>query len=68
MNHAEEPFGAASVAADPMGMEMARVEAEGIAVVELDPSLPKRLRKEFRVLSERRPELYTGLLKSPAIK
>ncbi|MER3554913.1 MAG: nitrilase [Meiothermus sp.] len=68
VNHAEEPFGAASVAADPMGMEMARVEAEGIAVVELDPSLPKRLRKEFRVLSERRPELYTGLLKSPAIK
>lgn len=68
VNHAEEPFGVSSAAIDPLGMEMVRVESEGVAVVELDSELPKRLRREFRVLSERRPELYAGLLKSPAIK
>ncbi|MCL6525657.1 MAG: nitrilase [Thermaceae bacterium] len=68
VNHAEEPFGAASLALDPLGMELTRLESEGVRVVELTPDLPKRLREEFRVLSERRPELYAGLLKSPAIK
>jgi predicted amidohydrolase len=68
VNHAEEPFGAASLAVDPLGMERVRLESEGVGVVELDAELPKRLRQEFRVLSERRPELYAGLLKSPATK
>lgn len=68
VNHAEEPFGAASLAIDPMGQEMARVEREGFATVELDPSYPTRIRREFRVLSERRPELYAGLLKKPVSK
>jgi len=68
VNHAEEPFGAPSLALDPLGMELARVESEGVAVVELEAAYPQQLRKEFRVLSERRPELYAGLLKSPAIK
>lgn len=68
VNHAEEPFGAASLAIDPMGQEMARLEAEGFAIVELDPAYPTRIRKEFRVLSERRPELYAGLLKNPVNK
>lgn len=65
VNHAEEPFGAASLAVDPVGQEMARVESEGFAIVELDPLYPTRIRREFRVLSERRPELYAGLLKKP---
>ncbi len=68
VNHAEDPFGAASLAIDPMGMEMLRVESEGIGLVELDPAFPARLRQEFRVLSERRPDLYQGLLKNPISK
>jgi predicted amidohydrolase len=68
VNHAEDPFGAASLAVDPMGMEMLRVETEGVGVVKVDSSFPTRLRQEFRVLSERRPELYQGLLKSPTSK
>ncbi len=68
VNHAEAPFGAPSLAADPMGMELLRVQAEGVGLVELDPAFPIRLRQEFRVLSERRPELYQGLLNSPASK
>lgn len=68
VNHAEDPFGAASLAIDPVGMEMLRLEAEGLGLVELDSTLPTRLRQEFPVLSERRPELYQGLLKSPTSK
>jgi len=67
-NHAEDPFGAASLAVDPMGQEMARIETEGFAIVELKPTYPIRLREEFPVLPQRRPELYEGLLKSPANK
>jgi len=68
VNHTEDPFGAASLAVDPMGMEMLRVETEGVGVVELNPNFPTRLRQEFPVLSERRPDLYQGLLKSPTNK
>lgn len=68
VNHAEDPFGAASLAIDPMGMEMLRLEAEGVGVVALDPSYPARLRQEFPVFPQRRPELYAGLLKSPTSK
>lgn len=68
VNHAEEPFGAASLAVDPMGMEILRIEAERVAVVEVDPAYPTRLRQEFPVFPQRRPELYTGLLKSPTSK
>lgn len=68
VNHAEDPFGAPSFAIDPMGMEMARVEQEGLVVVELEPGNPKRLRQEFPVFSQRRPELYQGLLKVPVSK
>ncbi|HEU4741375.1 MAG TPA: nitrilase-related carbon-nitrogen hydrolase [Meiothermus sp.] len=62
VNHAEEPFGAASLAIDPLGMELARLESEGVTVVELDPAYPARLRKEFPVFPRRRPDLYRGLL------
>jgi len=62
-NHAEAPFGAASLAVDPMGVELLRVETEGIGVVALDPSYPVRLRQEFPIFPQRRPELYQGLLK-----
>ncbi len=65
VNHAEEPFGAASLVVDPMGMQLLRQETEGIGVVTLEPTLPSRLRQEFLVLPQRRPELYQGLLKSP---
>ncbi|MCS7058420.1 MAG: nitrilase [Meiothermus sp.] len=68
VNHAEPPFGAASLAVDPLGMELLRLEAEGVGVVELDPSYPARLRQEFPVFPQRRPELYQGLLKSPISK
>ncbi|GFP25965.1 hypothetical protein HKBW3S25_01451 [Candidatus Hakubella thermalkaliphila] len=68
VNHAEDPFGAPSLAVDPFGMEILRLEAEGAGLVELDPAIPARLRQEFPVLSERRPELYQGLLKSPTSK
>ncbi|WP_027882367.1 carbon-nitrogen hydrolase family protein [Meiothermus rufus] len=64
-NHAEEPFGAASLAVDPLGLEMLRLEGEGVGVVALEPGRPARLRQEFPVLPQRRPELYQGLLKSP---
>jgi predicted amidohydrolase len=60
-NHAEEPFGAPSFAIDPMGQEMARLESEGMQVVELNPQWPRQLRRDFPVLSERRPDLYRGL-------
>lgn len=62
VNHAEEPFGAASLAVDPLGKELARLESEGVRVVELDPAYPARLREEFPVLPQRRPDLYGGLL------
>ncbi len=62
VNHAEDPFGAASLAIDPLGMEMARVEQEGFKVVELEADYPKRLRQDFPVLTQRRPDLYQGLL------
>lgn len=65
VNHAEDPFGAASLAIDPLGQELQRVESEGVGLVELDPAFPARLRQEFPVLPQRRPELYQGLLKSP---
>ncbi|RIH81153.1 2-oxoglutaramate amidase [Meiothermus luteus] len=68
VNHAEEPFGAPSLAVDPLGRELLRLEAEGVGVVELDPSYPVQLRQEFPVFPQRRPELYQGLLKSPASK
>ncbi|PZA08736.1 MULTISPECIES: nitrilase-related carbon-nitrogen hydrolase [unclassified Meiothermus] len=58
VNHAEEPFGAASLAVDPLGMELARLEVEGVRVVELDPTYPHRLRQEFPLFSQRRPDLY----------
>lgn len=60
-NHAEEPFGAPSFAIDPMGQEVGRLEAEGIQMVELNPEWPSQLRRDFPVLSERRPDLYRGL-------
>lgn len=62
VNHAEEPFGAASLAIDPLGMELARLESEGVGVVELDPAYPARLREEFPVFPQRRPDLYRALL------
>lgn len=58
VNHAEEPFGAASLAIDPLGMELARLESEGVRVVALDPLYPTRLRTEFPVFPQRRPDLY----------
>jgi predicted amidohydrolase len=68
VNHAEDPFGAPSLAVDPLGQELLRVEAEGLGLVELDPAFPARLRQEFPVFPQRRPELYQGLLKSPTSK
>ncbi|RDI96579.1 nitrilase [Meiothermus sp. QL-1] len=65
VNHAEAPFGAPSLAVDPLGQEMLRLEAEEVGVVELEPGYPTRLRQEFPVFPQRRPELYAGLLKSP---
>lgn len=63
-NHAEAPFGAASVAVDPLGQIVARLEAEGVAVIEMDPQIPACLRKDFPVLSERRPKVYSPKLVS----
>lgn len=68
VNHAEDPFGAPSFAIDPMGMEIGRVESEGLKVVELEADFPRRLRQDFPVLTQRRPELYQGLLKTPVTK
>uniref|UniRef100_A0A7C3HDL4 Carbon-nitrogen hydrolase family protein n=1 Tax=Meiothermus ruber TaxID=277 RepID=A0A7C3HDL4_MEIRU len=68
VNHAEDPFGAPSLAVDPLGQELLRVESEGLGLVELDPAFPARLRQEFPVFPQRRPELYQGLLKSPTSK
>ncbi|GIW30765.1 MAG: carbon-nitrogen hydrolase [Meiothermus sp.] len=68
VNHAEDPFGAPSLAVDPLGQELLRVESEGLGLVELDPALPARLRQEFPVFPQRRPELYQGLLNNPTSK
>lgn len=68
VNHAEEPFGAPSLAIDPMGLELLRVESEGLGLVALDPTFPARLRQEFPVFPQRRPELYQGLLNNPTSK
>lgn len=68
VNHAEDPFGAPSLAVDPLGQELLRVESEGLGLVELDPAFPARLRQEFPVFPQRRPELYQGLLNSPTSK
>jgi predicted amidohydrolase len=68
VNHAEEPFGAPSLAVDPLGLELLRVESEGPGVVVLDPGYPTKLRQDFPVFPQRRPELYQGLLKSPTSK
>lgn len=62
-NHAEEPFGVASFAVDFMGMEMARLEREGVMTVELDPAPLRKLREDFPVFQQRRPDLYGELVK-----
>jgi predicted amidohydrolase len=61
VNHAEEPFGAPSLAIDPLGQEMGRREAEGVLMVDLNPEWPRQLRRDFPVFPQRRPELYRGL-------
>lgn len=63
VNHAEEPFGAPALAVNPMGEVIGRLEGEGLLLVDLDPTWPKRLRQEFRVLSERRIVLERSLLR-----
>lgn len=68
VNHAEPPFGAPSLAVGPLGEVLGRLEAEGLLVVELDPALPKRLRQQFPVLSERRRDLYGDLFAQPVSK
>jgi omega-amidase len=61
-NHAEEPFGVASFAIDYMGMEMARLETEGVLTVEFDPAPLRKLREDFPVFQQRRPDLYGQLV------
>lgn len=68
VNHAEAPFGAASLAIDPLGEVLGRLEREGVLVVELESALPKRLRQQFPVLSERRRDLYGDLFAQPVSK
>lgn len=68
VNHAEPPFGAASLAVGPLGEVLGRLESEGVLVVELDPALPTRLRQQFPVLSERRRDLYGDLFAQPVSK
>jgi predicted amidohydrolase len=68
VNHAEPPFGAPSLAVGPLGEVLGRLEREGLLVVELDPTLPKRLRQQFPVLSERRRDLYGDLFAQPVSK
>lgn len=68
VNHAEEPFGAPSFAIDPLGQEVGRLETEGALVVELNPQRPRELRRDFPVLSERRPDLYRGLVDEAVVQ
>jgi len=55
-------------AAQPAELPLLRVESEGPGVVVLDPGYPTKLRQDFPVFPQRRPELYQGLLKSPTSK
>lgn len=57
VNHAEAPFGAASLLIDPLGEVLVRLEAEGVAVASIDPQTTHLLRQQFPVLGERRLEI-----------